>query len=165
MSKVGNFIIEVQEFVWDFFDENGNFVADDLVKTKEDLMTVIKTKFGTMGADVAKDEIFAIETVTILVVDTQNLVKRDLTKFLEYGKVIRKVRKGVVMKNTVKYVVYTQNNKMGKTGEFDNAKDAIKWAKENVHAFDYVKEKKDTWEILFEELLVWIGKGEIKNVT
>ena len=69
------------------------------------------------------------------------------------------------MTNTVKYVVYTQNNKLGKTGEFDNAKDAIKWAKENVHAFDYVKEKKDTWEILFEELLVWIGKGEIKNVT
>ena len=62
MSKVGNFIIEVQEFVWDFFDEIGNFVADDLVKTKEDLMTVIKTKFGTMGVDVAKDEIFAIET-------------------------------------------------------------------------------------------------------
>ena len=62
MSKVGNFIIEVQEFVWDFFDENGNFVADDLVKTKEDLMTVIKTKFGTMGVDVAKEEIFAIET-------------------------------------------------------------------------------------------------------
>ena len=96
--------------------------------------------------------------------DTQFLVKRDLTKFLEYGKVIRKVRKGVVMKNTVKYVVYTQNNKMGKTGEFDNAKDAIKWAKENVHAFDYVKEKKDTWEILFEELLVWIGKGEVIDV-
>ena len=62
MSKVRNFIIEVQEFVWDFFDENGNFVADDLVKTKDDLMTVIKTKFGTMGVDVAKDEIFAIET-------------------------------------------------------------------------------------------------------
>ena len=62
MSKVGNFIIEVQEFVWDFFDENGNFVADDLVKTKEDLVLVVKTKFGSTGADVAKDEIFAIET-------------------------------------------------------------------------------------------------------
>ena len=34
----------------------------------------------------------------------------------------------------------------------------IKWAKENVYAFDYLKERKDTWEILFEELLVWIGK-------
>jgi len=24
-----------------------------------------------------------------------------------------------------------------------------------------LKERKDTWEILFEELLVWIGKGEV----
>ena len=32
------------------------------------------------------------------------------------------------MKN-VKYIVYTQNNKLGLKGEFDNAKDAIKWAK------------------------------------
>ena len=29
----------------------------------------------------------------------------------------------------VKFIVYTQNNKMGKTGEFDSAKEAIKWAK------------------------------------
>ena len=65
------------------------------------------------------------------------------------------------MTKKVKYVVYTQNNKMGKTGEFDNAKDAVKWAKENVYMFDYLKEKKDTWEILFEENLVWIGKGEV----
>ncbi len=32
------------------------------------------------------------------------------------------------------------------------------------HTFDYVNEKKDTWEILFEELLVWIGKGEVVDV-
>ncbi len=61
----------------------------------------------------------------------------------------------------LKYIVYTQMNKLGKTGEFDNAKDAIKWAKENVYMFDYLKERKDTWEILFEENLVWIGKGEV----
>ena len=60
-----------------------------------------------------------------------------------------------------KYIVYTQDNKLGLKGEFDNAKDAIKCAKENVYAFDYLKERKDTWEILFEELLVWIGKGEV----
>jgi hypothetical protein len=52
-------------------------------------------------------------------------------------------------------------NKLGLKGEFDNAKDAVKWAKENVYMFDYLKEKKDTWEILFEENLVWIGKGEV----
>ena len=60
-----------------------------------------------------------------------------------------------------KYIVYTQANKRGLKGEFDNAKVAIKWAKENVYAFDYLKERKDTWEILFEELLVWIDKGEV----
>ena len=64
----------------------------------------------------------------------------------------------------VKYFVYTQTNKMGKTGEFDTAKEAIKWAKENVYAFDYVKEKKDDWEDLFFELLVGIGKGDCKYV-
>lgn len=68
------------------------------------------------------------------------------------------------MTKKVKYVVYTQNNKMGKTGEFDNAKDAVKWAKENVYAFDYVKEKKDEWEDLFYELLVGIDKGEVAYV-
>ena len=58
-----------------------------------------------------------------------------------------------------KYIVYTQANKLGLKGEFDNAKDAIKWAKENVYAFDYLKERKDSWEDLFYELIVSIGKG------
>ena len=44
------------------FDEDGNFVADEKVKSKEDLMIVVKEKFGNMGVGVAKDEIFAIET-------------------------------------------------------------------------------------------------------
>tara|TARA_B100001093_G_scaffold416930_1_gene407714 strand:+ start:1374 stop:1577 length:204 start_codon:yes stop_codon:yes gene_type:complete len=62
MGKVKNFVMDVQETVWDFFDQDGNFVADANIKTKEDLITDIKTKFGNMGADIAKDEIFAIET-------------------------------------------------------------------------------------------------------
>ena len=62
MGKVKNFIMDVQETVWDFFDQDGNFVADTKIKTKEDLITDIKTKFGNMGVDVAKEEIFAIET-------------------------------------------------------------------------------------------------------
>ena len=61
----------------------------------------------------------------------------------------------------VKQIVYTQANKRGLKGEFDNAKDAIKWAKENVYAFDYLKERKDTWEVLFEENLVWMDRGEV----
>ena len=62
MGKVKSFIMDVEEFVWDFFDEDGNFVADEKVKSKEDLMVVVKEKFGNMGVGVAKDEIFAIET-------------------------------------------------------------------------------------------------------
>ena len=62
MSKLKGFIMDVQEFVWDFFDEDGNFVADENVKTKDEMLTVIKNKFGNMGVDIAKEEIFAIET-------------------------------------------------------------------------------------------------------
>ena len=62
MGKVKNFVMDVQETVWDFFDQDGNFVADANIKTKEDLITDIKTNFGNMGVDIAKDEIFAIET-------------------------------------------------------------------------------------------------------
>ena len=62
MSKIKDFMMDVQETVWDFFDQDGNFVADANIKTKEDLITDIKTKFGNMGVDIAKDEIFAIET-------------------------------------------------------------------------------------------------------
>ena len=36
MSKIKNFIMDVQETVWDFFDEDGNFVADTKIKTKDD---------------------------------------------------------------------------------------------------------------------------------
>tara|TARA_B100001057_G_scaffold63949_1_gene57499 strand:- start:236 stop:439 length:204 start_codon:yes stop_codon:yes gene_type:complete len=62
MGKVKNFVMDVQETVWDFFDENGKFVPADDIKTKEDLIQLIKTSFGNMGVDVAKEEIFAIET-------------------------------------------------------------------------------------------------------
>ena len=62
MSYMKNFMMDVQETVWDFFDQDGNFVADAKIKTKEDLITDIKIKFGNMGVDIAKDEIFAIET-------------------------------------------------------------------------------------------------------
>ena len=55
----------------------------------------------------------------------------------------------------LKYIVYTQMNKRGLKGEFDNAKDAIKWAKENVYMFDYLKERKDTWKFCLKK--TWFG--------
>ena len=57
-----NFMMEVQEFVWDFFDQDGQFVADGKIKDKDDLISVVENNYGSMGAKVAKEEIFAIET-------------------------------------------------------------------------------------------------------
>jgi|TARA_B100001996_G_scaffold52999_1_gene37766 hypothetical protein len=62
MGKMKDYIMGVQGFVWDFFDDNGKFVANNTIKTKEQLLNVVKYKFGTLGFDIAKDEIFAIET-------------------------------------------------------------------------------------------------------
>ena len=71
--------------------------------------------------------------------------------------------KGEIMK-TVKYIVYPKLGNKTTKFEFDNAMDAVKWAKDNIYAFDYVKEKKDEWEDLFYELLVGIDKGEVAYV-
>jgi|TARA_R110000787_G_scaffold260364_1_gene365601 hypothetical protein len=62
MSNVKNIVMEVEEFVWDFFDADGTFVADEIIKSKDDLMEVVENNFGYMGVEVAKEEILAIET-------------------------------------------------------------------------------------------------------
>ena len=56
-------IVEVQETVWNYFDDNGNFVADETVTDKQDLINLIANKFGLgIAVDIAKKEIFDIET-------------------------------------------------------------------------------------------------------
>ena len=63
MSKLKNYIMDVQETVWDYFDDNGKFVADETVTDKQDLINLIVNKFGLgIAVDVAKKEIFDIET-------------------------------------------------------------------------------------------------------
>ena len=63
MSKLKNYIMDVQETVWDYFDDNGKFVADETVTDKQDLINLIANKFGLgIAVDVAKKEIFDIET-------------------------------------------------------------------------------------------------------
>jgi len=62
MSCIKTHIMEIQEFVWDFFDQDGQFVADETIKDKDDLVSTVENNFGSMGVDIAKDEIFAIET-------------------------------------------------------------------------------------------------------
>ena len=62
MGKVKNFVSDVQEFVWDFFDQDGQFVADETIKDKDDLISTVENNFGSMGVDIAKQEISEIET-------------------------------------------------------------------------------------------------------
>ena len=62
MSNVKNIVMEVEEFVWDFFDQDGQFVADETIKDKDDLVSTVENNFGSMGVDIAKQEIFEIET-------------------------------------------------------------------------------------------------------
>ena len=55
--------MDVQETIWDYFDENGKFVADEIVTDKQDLINLIANKFGLgIAVDIAKKEIFDIET-------------------------------------------------------------------------------------------------------
>ena len=62
MTYIKNHIMEIQEFVWDFFDQDGQFVADETIKDKDDLFSTVENNFGEMGVDIAKQEIFEIET-------------------------------------------------------------------------------------------------------
>ncbi len=55
--------MDVQETVWDYFDDNGKFVADETVTDKQDLINLIANKFGLgIAVNIAKKEIFDIET-------------------------------------------------------------------------------------------------------
>ena len=62
MSYIKKHIIEIQEFVWDFYDQDGQFVADETIKDEDDLISTVQNNFGEMGVDIAKQEIFEIET-------------------------------------------------------------------------------------------------------
>ena len=62
MTYIKNHIMEIQEFVWDFFDQDGQFIADGTINDKDDLISTVENNFGEMGVDIAKQEIFEIET-------------------------------------------------------------------------------------------------------
>jgi hypothetical protein len=59
MGKVKNFVSDVQEFVWGFFDENGNLFSG----TEIDVINNVTKEFGNgIAVQIAKDEIFDITT-------------------------------------------------------------------------------------------------------
>ena len=70
MGKIKNYVTDIQEQVWDFFDQDGNFVVKEVsfdnkvqtIKTKKEMVNMFAIVHGLMAADIAKEEVFAIET-------------------------------------------------------------------------------------------------------
>ena len=70
MSKIKNYVTDIQEQVWDFFDQDGNFVAKEVsfdnkvqkINTKEEMIKMFAIVHGLMAKEIAEEEIFAIET-------------------------------------------------------------------------------------------------------
>ena len=70
MGKVKNYVTDIQEQVWDFFDQDGNFVAKEVsfdnkvqkINTKEEMIKMFAIVHGLMAKEIAEEEIFAIET-------------------------------------------------------------------------------------------------------
>jgi hypothetical protein len=63
MGFIKTKVLDVQEFVWKFFDEDGNFIVNKSIKTPNQLLDKVDEKFGGYGVEIAREEIFAIETV------------------------------------------------------------------------------------------------------
>ena len=70
MSKIKNYMMDIQEQVWDFFDQDGNFVAKEVsfdnkvqkINTKEEMVKMFAIVHGLMAKKIAEEEVFAIET-------------------------------------------------------------------------------------------------------
>ena len=70
MSKLKDYILDIQEQVWDFFDQDGNFVAKEVsfdnkvqkINTKEEMVKMFAIVHGLMAKKIAEEEVFAIET-------------------------------------------------------------------------------------------------------
>ena len=70
MSKIKNYMMDIQEQVWDFFDQDGNFVAKEVsfdnkvqtIKTKKEMVNMFAIVHGLMAKQIAEEEVFAIET-------------------------------------------------------------------------------------------------------
>ena len=62
MSKIKNFMMDVQEVVWYFFDADGLLVDQNATTT--DIINAVKKAFpnSTMAVEIAEKEIFDIQT-------------------------------------------------------------------------------------------------------
>ena len=62
MGKVKSYIMDVQEVVWEFFDQDGLLVDQNATTT--DIINAVKKAFpnSTMAVEIAEQEIFDIQT-------------------------------------------------------------------------------------------------------
>ena len=62
MSKIKNYMMDIQEQVWEFFDGDGNFVPKEVsfddkiqtIKTKKEMVNMFAIVHGLMAAEIAK---------------------------------------------------------------------------------------------------------------
>jgi len=60
MGKVNAYLMDVQEFVFDFYTDSGELTSE--VSTTDDIIKAVKEEFGSgMGVDAAKEQINQIE--------------------------------------------------------------------------------------------------------
>ena len=75
MSKLKDYILDIQEQVWDFYDQDGNFVPKEvsftdksgqgkvkILKNKDEMIQVLDMELGPYARKIAEEEVFAIET-------------------------------------------------------------------------------------------------------
>ena len=70
MSKLKDYMTDIQEQAWEFFDKDGNFLPtkvnyDGKVQTidsQKELVNYFAGEHGLMAKDIVEKEIFAIET-------------------------------------------------------------------------------------------------------
>ena len=70
MSKIKKYIVDIQEQVWEFFDQDGNFVPKEVsfdnkvqtIKNKTQMVNMFAIEHGLMAKEIAEEEVFAIET-------------------------------------------------------------------------------------------------------
>ena len=60
MGKVNAYLMDVQEFVYDFYTDSGDLTSE--VSTTDDIIKAVKEEFGSgMAVDAAKEQINQIE--------------------------------------------------------------------------------------------------------
>ena len=75
MGKIKNYVTDIQEQVWDFYDQDGNFVPKEvsftdkngqgkvkILKNKNEMIQVFDMELGPYARTIVEEEVFAIET-------------------------------------------------------------------------------------------------------